>query len=156
MRVVVATDSVEVTLYPDVLTGDESAKDKPNRLTVTLTIPISIKRCGYTLKLLVQGQKTINSNRDPRLITHLSKAHDWLTRITTGGSRSIGEIAAQEGITNNHVTRMIYRVCLAPDIIRSILDGTHPAEFTSETLKQNLPLPIDWNEQRKLLGFPQI
>ncbi len=51
---------------------------------------------------------------------------------------------------------MIYRICLAPDIIRTILDGTHPAEFTSETLKLNLPLPIDWNEQRKLLGFPQL
>lgn len=48
-----------------------------------------------------------------------------------------------------------HRIVAKIDGLFSEVD-THPAEFTSETLKQNPPLPIDWNEQRKLLGFPQI
>ena len=93
---------------------------------------------------------------DTRLITHLSRAHDWLARLATGKARSVGEIALGENLSPSHITRMLYRACLAPDIVRAILNGAHPPGFTSETLKRNLPLPIDWQEQRKLFGFPSI
>jgi len=43
---------------------------------------------------------------------------------------------------------------LAPDIILSILDGTHPAGLTRTRLVQ-ANLPMDWALQRKLLGFPE-
>lgn len=57
------------------------------------------------------------------------------------------------GDTSSYVTRVIYRAFLAPDIVQSILAGTQPPSLTLDELKRNLPLPIDWNEQRKLFGF---
>ena len=48
---------------------------------------------------------------------------------------------------------MIYRAFLAPDIIRSIMNGTQPARLNSDLLKKIVPLPLDWEDQRKLLGF---
>jgi DNA invertase Pin-like site-specific DNA recombinase len=153
--VVVAADSVQINFYPNVL-EEENSNTKNRQESICLNIPVSMKRCGFGMRVLIEGQRTINSIPDARLIIHLSKAHDWLMRLTTGKAKSVGEIAVQEGITISHVTRMIYRICLAPDIIKSILDGTHPPSLTSETLKQNLPLPIDWKEQRSLLGFPQV
>jgi hypothetical protein len=61
-----------------------------------------------------------------------------------------------EGISNSHVTWMIYRACLAPEVVRTILDGKQPTSFTSETLKKMLPLQIYWSEQRERLGLKQV
>ncbi len=47
----------------------------------------------------------------------------------------------------------IYRACLAPDIVRAILAGTHPPSLTLDSLKDRLPLPLEWRAQRALLGF---
>jgi hypothetical protein len=42
---------------------------------------------------------------------------------------------------------------LAPDIVASILSGTQPVELTAEVLTKRVDLPLDWAEQRALLGF---
>jgi len=48
---------------------------------------------------------------------------------------------------------MIQLAFLAPDIVRAILGGKHPPLLTADKLMHSLPLPLDWREQRKLLGF---
>jgi site-specific DNA recombinase len=43
---------------------------------------------------------------------------------------------------------------LAPDIVTDIVDGKNPPQLTAKKLMRlALQLPIDWSEQRKLLGF---
>ncbi len=42
---------------------------------------------------------------------------------------------------------------LAPDIVRSIVDGTQPAELCAAELIKKTELPIGWSEQKTLLGF---
>ena len=98
------------------------------------------------------------SRRRPRCAgpRKIATAKEWRDRLTSGKAKGVGEIAAVEGVTNSHVTRMIYRACLAPDIVKAILAGNQPPEFNAEVLKRHLPLPIDWNEQRRLLGFERI
>ena len=86
---------------------------------------------------------------------YIDKAHDWFGRLTSGKAKSIKDIAVAEGVTNSYVRKIIHRAFLAPDIVRAILNGTQPPELNLESLKKFIPLPIDWNEQRKLLGFPE-
>jgi len=48
------------------------------------------------------------------------------------------------------------RACLsflAPDIAGAILDGHQPRGFTTEKLIDHSRLPLDWHQQRSLLGF---
>ena len=40
---------------------------------------------------------------------------------------------------------------LAPDIIEAILEGRQTAAVTVEVFRR--PLPLDWSEQRLMLGF---
>ena len=40
-----------------------------------------------------------------------------------------------------------------PDIVCNILDGKHPPSLTSDKLIHSLPLPVEWHEQRTMLGF---
>ena len=42
---------------------------------------------------------------------------------------------------------------LAPDIVARILSGTQPVDLTTEELTKRIDLPLDWTEQRALLGF---
>jgi site-specific DNA recombinase len=43
---------------------------------------------------------------------------------------------------------------LAPEIVTAIVNGRNPPQLTAKKLMRLSPrLPIDWAEQRKLLGF---
>jgi hypothetical protein len=45
---------------------------------------------------------------------------------------------------------------LAPDIITAIINGKNPPQLTAKKLMRLIPqIPVDWAEQRKLLGFQQ-
>jgi len=51
--------------------------------------------------------------------------------------------------------RHIFRYAfLAPDILEAIVDGRQPHDVSLEKLKMDLP--VNWDEQRKLFGFPQV
>jgi hypothetical protein len=42
---------------------------------------------------------------------------------------------------------------LAPDIVCAILDGQQPAHLTAARLSRITHLPLDWSEQRKMVGL---
>ena len=104
------------------------------------------------MKILV-GNKPTNQKLDTNLIQTIRNGQDWLEKLTSGKVKSIEELACAAGITNTAVTNMIHRAFLAPDIIRAIMNGTQPIHLTGNYLKRQVPLPLDWQNQRKLLGF---
>jgi hypothetical protein len=63
-------------------------------------------------------------------------------------------IARQEKVSGAYVYRLLRLPSLAPDIITAIINGKNPPQLTAKTLMRLTPqIPIDWTEQRKLLGF---
>ena len=74
--------------------------------------------------------------------------------MTTGQVASIDELAVQEYIPANEISRVLPIAFLAPDITRAILLGKHPVELNAERLKRNGKLPACWQEQRRALGLP--
>ena len=93
---------------------------------------------------------------DTGLIKNIADGYAWLEKLTSGEIRSLGELANQEDVRGDYLIRTLYRALLAPDIVRAILDGTQPPHLNLNFLKQHSPLPIDWAEQRSLLGFPAL
>ena len=84
----------------------------------------------------------------------------YCTKQTTGapaspqGARIVRlAIAKEENIGSSYVTRLVYLGCLSPDIVETILSGRQPPELSAERLVRMVPLPLDWREQRKLLGM---
>ena len=107
------------------------------------------------MRLIITDQHKNVTFKDQHLIQHITKAYQWLNLLTSGEIISIKEIARNEGINTSHVTRMLTRAFLAPDIMRAILNGTQPSHVNLKFLKQFKTLPHNWNEQKKLLGVPQ-
>ena len=90
---------------------------------------------------------------DPTLLALLAKAQDWLGQLTSGRSNSIGGIAQAQRVTTSYVSRVVHLAFLAPDIVQRIARGDHSPQFNARQLIRQVPLPIDWAQQRALLSF---
>jgi len=56
-------------------------------------------------------------------------------------------------VTGRYVAHVIPLAFVVPDIVASTLAGTQPADLTARKLIKQIDLPLDWAEQRALLGF---
>jgi site-specific DNA recombinase len=93
------------------------------------------------------------SKVDPNLVQLVGDAHRYMTALTKGDVSSVDELATQERIPANEISRVLPIAFLAPDITRAILLGTHPVDLNAERLKRMSKLPACWNEQRHRLGL---
>ena len=143
-KIVVKTNSIEIFINPKYFDIDLEP--------ISICIPTELKRCGFAMRLIINNGEH-QPNIDRNLIAHLSKAQEWFNRLKTGQAKSVEEIAEAENIDRSHVVRTLHRAFLAPDIVRSILKGEQPPNVTLKWLKQFRSLPIDWLEQKSLLGF---
>ena len=158
-RVQVLDDHVEITLDrsgvfsllgPEHGTGpaDETIQ---NNLTV-LTVEARLSRTGIGKRMVLTDGAEPDSP-DPSLIRLVSRAYRVRQRLHDNTQLTLREIAAEEGIGDSYVTRLLRLSWLAPDIIASILKGRQPPELTARRLSGFRHLPSDWTEQRKALGF---
>lgn len=123
----------------------------PERAEIEVTA--QRKRCGMAVRLVIGGAGTSGASEPDRtLIQLMNKARDWLERLTRHG-QGIGEIAQEEKVSPGYVTRLMHLALLAPDITLAIAAGDHPEEVTATRLLQAMPLPLDWGEQRTVLGM---
>ena len=120
---------------------------------IELKTNTELKRCGRQMRLIISDQIRLQNLKDQNLIAYISKAYQWLTLITSGKVQSIYEIAESEKVDPSHVTRIINKAFLSPEILRAILSGTQPKHLNLKYLKQFRVLPNSWNEQKALLGF---
>ena len=74
--------------------------------------------------------------------------------LTFWQSKRIYSDNAHERLTIGYLSRLLRLPSLAPDIITAIINGKNPPQLTAKKLMRLAPqIPIDWTEQRKLLGF---
>ncbi len=73
--------------------------------------------------------------------------------LSSGHSDSVLSIAQEHGLASSQVTRVIYLAFLAPDIVNRIVRGEQPVDLNVKRLSALAPLPLDWSEQRRVMGF---
>ncbi len=120
---------------------------------IDLTVPVALKRRGVEAKLIVSAQGEV-AVPDESLIALLSQAHHWRDQLAAGEVSSAREIARDNRISPSEVSRIIRLAFLAPDIVKAVLDGRQPIELTPRRLMRIGELPLEWRDQRRLLGFP--
>jgi hypothetical protein len=118
---------------------------------LVITVPLQIKRRG--------GRKEVIAPVDPNaagatrtnqaLTLAVARAHRWRQLLEEGRYTSIRELALALGVDNSYVARLLRLTLLAPDIIEAIWEGTEPDGLSLEKLYR---APVEWEEQRRLLG----
>jgi site-specific DNA recombinase len=140
------SDSIELAMQRG--TPDNEAKD-----VLTLTIKARLQRVGREMKMLVENTDD-QTKADPSLLRIVARAHDIQERLMQNCELALHAIARQEHVTPGYVSRLLRLPSLAPDIITAIINGKNPPQVTAKKLmRQALEIPVDWTEQRKLLGF---
>jgi hypothetical protein len=71
--------------------------------------------------------------------------------LESGQVSSLREIAAQEGVDNSYVSRIMNLTVFAPDIVEAILDDTLPDHLTLFDIA--VDPPALWEGQRAWLGL---
>ncbi|MHB9129781.1 MAG: hypothetical protein ACYDBB_01655 [Armatimonadota bacterium] len=127
---------------------------------ITVHIPMALKvRAGRKEIILPDGLAPDDSPaRKPAtqesLVIALARAHRWKALLENGRFSSLEEMAHAVKLDRSYVGRILRLTLLAPDIIMTILDGKEPSGLSLGKLTKTLPL--DWVEQRNLLGFPAM
>jgi site-specific DNA recombinase len=107
------------------------------------------------IRIIVKdGSEPVNPNAG--LLRLLVRASIIRKRLFEDRSLTLEEIAKSEGVVPSYATRLFRPTLLAPDIVSAFLIGRHPPELTARRLMDDTRLPLDWNEQRRSLGFASV
>lgn len=90
---------------------------------------------------------------DDNLIAIAADARRWAGELLDESAASIRDIDSREGLRSGTVSRILPLAWLAPDISAAILEGCQPADLTAKSLRALPGLPLDWEDQRRILGF---
>ena len=131
--------------------GDGSGTDA-NVPSITITEAVAPRRAGREMALLV-GSTVATDRSDPSLVRLIAKAWALREALVSSRARSLTAFAAGQGISQSYATRLVRLAWLAPDIVAAILDGRQPVGLTASGLMRDTRIPLDWQDQRKALGF---
>jgi hypothetical protein len=104
------------------------------------------------MKFIVHGAAN-SAPADTSLIRLLVRAKKIGKRLFESGNPTLEDIAREEKIAPSYATRLARLTFLAPDIVAAILAGNQPADLTANKLMVDTRLPLDWRDQRTVLGF---
>ena len=107
------------------------------------------------MKLVVEGTPTTRQ-ADPSLARLLHQAIQFREQFLSRQDAGIAALAEEAGVSGSHFTRVMRLGFLAPDVIAAIADGQHPAHLNATKLAAETRLPLLWDNQRRMLGFPPL
>ncbi len=150
-RVEIAEDGLILTLSLAVLVPADGVVDAPEALTIIRTVPMSIRRRGVEMRLVITGDTT-PSRADPALVKSIARGRSWWNDLASGVLPSITAIAQRDGVSDGYVSQLLPLAFLAPAVVEAIIAGDHPPDLTADTLVKRIDLPLAWDRQRALLG----
>src|SRR4029079_16295621 len=112
------------------------AKPKADGQTITVRVPISIrKRGGRKLVLAPDGKTEAAFSRrvDNAMVKAIARAFRWQELLEKGTYATIAEIAEAEKINESYVGRLFRLTLLAPDLLEAIVNGTQSPDITLAT-----------------------
>lgn len=154
-RAVILDHVADVQLSEDhvslTLIGHDQEHDGLATKAVLRIGAVKIRR-GHDIRLVVAAPLPPIPKRDNRLVQLIAKAITTRLQLQRTGSASIAQAATWLSCSRATLTDRIKLSYLAPDIVEAILAGRQPRSLTRQRLAA-IELPIDWGQQRAMLGF---
>ena len=130
-----------------------SLEDSADTLTLEQFVPLTMKKRGVELRLVIPNEPSSSSKVDTVLLKSIARAQRWFDQLLAGELKSLAAIAAREGLNYRFVGKIIRLAFLAPEIVEAIAEGRQPPELSTELLTKRIRLPLDWDDQKRLLGI---
>lgn len=110
-------------------------------------IPFQLRKRGVESRLILGNLQS--RTLDDTVIRSIAKAHQYYDAIRAG--QTFDQIAKSENLSKRRILQVIDLAFLAPDIVKSVIQGNQPVSMTAKWLGQN-PLPFDWETQREIIA----
>jgi site-specific DNA recombinase len=120
---------------------------------VVVELPVQVSRRANGSRIVLGGGEQATSGADPKLVQLVADAHRWNRMLAEGTVASLRELSDREQLDRSDIGRILNLAYLAPDIVEAILDGRQPVGLTVRKLRRMSELPLDWEAQRRMLGF---
>ena len=136
----------------DLAMEDEVKSDEE---TLTIFLPLDIKRRGGTAMILVPKDvplEELSKNFDDRMIKTIARAQSWKAMLDQKKVPSLSEVARIEKLSSSYVSRIFDLNFLSPKIIKKIMDGVQPRSLKLQDLISG-KIPCLWEEQEQIWGF---
>ena len=130
-----------------------SLENPSDTLTLDQFVPLTMKKRGVELRLVIQNEPTSSSKADVVLLKTIARAHRWFDQLLSGEIKSLTAIATREGLNYRFVGKIIRLAFLAPEIVEAIAEGRQTPELSTELLTKRIRLPLDWNDQKRSLNL---
>ena len=115
--------------------------------TLSIEAPFQLRRRGVEARIVTGLERP---SVDPVLCRTVARALAWMDQVRAG--TSIAAIAQTEGVNERLIRARLPLALLSPQIVGAIEQGRQPPSLSTELLVRT-PLPSDWDEQARLLGF---
>jgi DNA invertase Pin-like site-specific DNA recombinase len=156
-RVEIQTNRLVVTLKPEATKPSSAIKNGKGKSTATIihipwTKPPTKRERNIVLPAGVARHETrpIKAARRAKLIASIAKGHRWLDELVSGQTKGPEEIAKRERCSVRKVNMTIALAFLAPDLVKTAVDGTLPRGITLSRLYEP---PSNWQEQFRAVGL---
>ena len=117
-----------------------------------LIAPTVRVRHGKDVKLVVRAKADEAAQIDGKLVVLLQEAMAARATMLADPERTLRDAATASGKCRSRFTQMVQLSFLAPEIVRGIAQGRHPANLTPRDLMA-AGLPLCWKEQAGMLGI---
>jgi DNA invertase Pin-like site-specific DNA recombinase len=109
--------------------------------------------CGHPyFALPIEPCPSSHGEPNPTLVDLIMRAGEYHDFVLANRSREIVDLAHEKGMGATQFARLLRLNYLAPDIQAAIIDGTQPSTLSRWTILHG-PMPLDWEQQRQLMGF---
>ena len=86
-------------------------------LTLLHHLPITIKRRGQEMRIVIEGPRDKTPDQDQGLMTAIRRARAWFEDLAVA-NKSLAQIAEEAGVSKGYVSRMMPIAFLAPSLSR--------------------------------------
>jgi site-specific DNA recombinase len=116
-------------------------------VALSIETPFQLRRRGVEARIVTGLERP---SIDLVLCRTVARALAWMDQVRAG--TSIAAIAQSEGVSERFIRARLPLALLSPQIVVAIEQGRQPASLNAELLVRT-PVPSDWDEQARLLGF---
>ena len=81
----------------------------------------------------------------------MSRRSDWVRRMESGECKHQRALAKATGLEPRYINSILRVTFLAPEIVKTIVDGRQPPDLILKPLTS--VLPMSWQQQKKLIGI---
>jgi site-specific DNA recombinase len=153
-RIDLQSDAIRLTLSLTALMPQGSSVQAGGKdLALTQTTPLRLARRGIEAKMIVDGVKDgAIPGVHAAFLRLVARSQGWFEALIIGHTRSIADLAKQEGLNERYVSSLLPLAFIAPPIIEAAVENRLPTDFPLTTMTNRPNIPIHWQDQIQTFG----